>query len=172
MTSRSIVLSVLMIGAGVLAIGLPMMAGMAVGALIAWLLLFSGALHLAFAWRGHTAAGVLWEILLGVAYGAIAFYLLAHPLVALTSLTLAVGIYLFVEGLLEFLLWFELRPLRGSAWLLFDAVVTLILAVMIWGTWPSSAAWLVGTLVGINMFFSGLSRLVFSVAVRDSLRRV
>ena len=162
-TTWSIVLSILMIAAGAIAIGLPLMTGIAVGALVAWLLLFSGALHVAFAWRGHGAAGVVWEILVGLAYGAIGFYLVAHPLVELASLTLAIAIYLFVEAILEFVLWFQLRTSPGRAWLLIDGMITLVLAVMIWGTWPSSAAWVVGTLVGISMFFSGISRLVPAV---------
>jgi uncharacterized membrane protein HdeD (DUF308 family) len=37
---------------------------------------------------------------------------------------------------------------------------------MIYATWPSSAAWAVGTLVGISMLFSGISRLMVSLAVR------
>jgi len=48
-TTWSIVLSVLMIATGVLAIGLPQVAGVAITALVAWLLLFSGALHVLFA---------------------------------------------------------------------------------------------------------------------------
>jgi hypothetical protein len=48
----------------------------------------------------------------------------------------------------------------GGAWLLIDGMITLVLAVMILGTWPSGAAWVVGTLVGISMFFSGTSQLV------------
>ncbi len=162
----SVVLSVLMIAAGLLAIGVPLVAGVAVATLVAWLLVFSGALHLAFAWRGHTAGGVVWEILLGFAYGAIGFYILAHPLAGLASLTLAVAIYLFVEGVLEFILWFQLRTTPGKGWLLFDGIVTLVLAAMIWSTWPSSAAWVIGTLVGISIFFSGISRLVLSLAGR------
>jgi uncharacterized membrane protein HdeD (DUF308 family) len=165
-TTWSIVLSVLMMAAGVLAIGLPLVAGIAVDALIAWLLIFSGALHAAFAWRGHGAAGVLWEILLGLTYGVIGFYLIAHPLAGLASLTLAVAIYLFFEAILEFGLWFQLRTSPGKGWLLFDAIVTIVLAVMIWRTWPSSATWVIGTLVGISMLFSGMSRLVLSFTVR------
>ena len=168
-TTWSIVLSVLMIAAGAVAISLPLMTGIAVGAVIAWLLLFSGALHVAFAWRGHGAAGVLWEILVGLAYGAIGIFLLRHPVVELASLTLAVAIYLFVEAILEFVLWFQLRTSPGSAWLLIDGMITLVLAVMIWGTWPSSAAWVVGTLVGISMFFSGISRLVPALVGRRRL---
>jgi len=45
----SIGLSVLMIVAGVLAIASPLTAGAAVNALVAWLLVLSGCIHLAFA---------------------------------------------------------------------------------------------------------------------------
>jgi len=99
-TTWSIGLSVLMIVAGLLAIMLPMMAGIAVTAIVGWLLIFSGALHLAFAWRGVHASAVVWEILLGVAYGAIGFYVLVNPVAGLASLTIAVAFYLFVEGIL------------------------------------------------------------------------
>ena len=165
-TTWSIVLSALMILAGVLAIGLPMMAGIAVTAIVGWLLMFSGGLHLAFAWRGGRAVAVVWEILLGVAYGAIGLYVLANPVAGLASLTFAVAVYLFVEGVLEFILSAQLRPAPGAGWLLVDGVITLALAVMIWSTWPSSAAWVIGTLVGLSMFFSGMTRLMLSLAVR------
>ena len=99
-------------------------------------------------------------------YGAIGFYLLASPVAGLASLTLAIAMYLLIEGVLEFVLSFQLRPAPGSGWLLVDGVITLVLAVLIWSTWPSSALWLVGTLVGISMFFSGITRLMLSMAVR------
>src|SRR5579872_879801 len=108
-TTWSIALSVLMIVAGVLAIGLPQVAGIAVTEVVAWLLIFSGALHVAFAWRSSHAASVIGEILLGLAYGAIGFYLVGRPVAGLASLTLAVAFYLVVEGVLEFALSFRLR---------------------------------------------------------------
>jgi uncharacterized membrane protein HdeD (DUF308 family) len=165
-TTWSIVLSVLMIAAGVLAIGLPQVAGIAVTEVVAWLLIFSGALHVAFAWRPSHAAAVIWEILLGLAYGAIGFYLVGHPVAGLASLTLAVAFYLVIEGVLEFVLSFRLRGGPGAGWLLFDGVVTLVLAAMIGSTWPSSAAWVLGTLVGVSMFFSGITRLMLSLTAR------
>jgi uncharacterized membrane protein HdeD (DUF308 family) len=165
-TTWSIVLSVLMIVTGMLAIMLPMVAGIAVTAIVGWLLIFSGALHLAFAWRGGHASAIVWELLLGVAYGVIGFYVLANPVAGLASLTIAVAIYLFVEGVLEFVLSFQLRPAPGAGWLLVDGIITLVLAVVIWRTLPSSAAWVVGTLVGISMLFSGITRLLLSLAVR------
>jgi uncharacterized membrane protein HdeD (DUF308 family) len=38
---------------------------------------------------------------------------------------------------------------------------------MIWRTWPSSTEWVIGTLVGISMLFSGTSRLMLSLAARS-----
>jgi uncharacterized membrane protein HdeD (DUF308 family) len=61
----------------------------------------------------------------------VGIYLLASPLRGLLSLTLAVAIYLFVEGLVEFVLSFELRPAPGAGWLLVDGIVTLALALLI-----------------------------------------
>jgi uncharacterized membrane protein HdeD (DUF308 family) len=162
----SIGLSVLMIVAGILAIASPLGAGIAVNVLVAWLLVFSGGAHLVFAWHTRSAGGFLWELLLGILYIFAGAYLLAHPLAGLASLTIALAIYLFLEAILEFVLGFILRPLPGSVWLRFDGVVTLILAVMIWRTWPSSAEWAIGTLVGISMLFSGTSRLAISLAAR------
>ena len=165
-TTWSITLSALMIVTGVLAIGVPVVAGVAVTVVVGWLLVVSGALHLVFAWRAGRAGAVVWELLLALVYGAIGFYVLANPMAGLASLTFAIAVYLFVEGALEFALSFQLRPSAGAGWLLLDGIVTLALAVMIWSAWPSSAAWVVGTLVGISMLFSGITRFMLSLAVR------
>jgi uncharacterized membrane protein HdeD (DUF308 family) len=161
----SIGLSVLMIVAGLLAIAVPQVAGFAVNILVAWLLVFSGAAHLVFAWHTRTTGAMLWELLLGVLYIFIGAYLLFHPVAGLASLTLALAIYLFAEGILELILSLRIR-MPGSRWLLFDGIITLILSVLIWRTWPSSTEWVIGTLVGISMLFSGISRLMLSLAAR------
>lgn len=163
----SIGLSVLMILAGIVAIASPMAAGIAVNVFVAWILVFSGAVHLVFSWSTRTAGGFLWEILVGVLYVVIGVYLLMHPAAGLAALTLALALYLFVEAILELVLGFTLRPHPGSGWLFLDAIVTLILAVMIWRTWPSSTEWVIGTLVGISMLFSGTSRLFLSLAAKN-----
>ena len=75
----SIGLSVLMIIAGVLAIVIPPVAGIAVLVVVAWLLMFSGAVHLVFAWHTRTAGGMIWELLLGILYIFVGVYALASP---------------------------------------------------------------------------------------------
>ena len=167
----SITLSVLMILAGILAIVIPPAAGIAVEVLVAWLLVFSGGAHLIFAWYTRTTGGFFWELLIGALYIAVGGYLLFHPVAGLISLTLALAIYLLAEGVLEFVLSFQLRPLPGSGWLLFDGVITVILAMMIWRTWPSSTEWVIGTLVGISMLFSGVTCLMLSLGARNVIAK-
>ena len=168
----SIGLSVLMLIAGALAIVMPPLAGLAALVIVAWLLIFSGGAHLVFAWHTRTTGGLLWELLLGILYIFVGVYALLHPVAGLASLTLVLAMYLFVEGVLEFVLSFRVRPMPGANWLLFDGIVTFILAILIWRSWPSSTEWVIGTLVGISMIFSGAARLSLSLAARHVLAKV
>jgi uncharacterized membrane protein HdeD (DUF308 family) len=165
-TTWSIVLSVLIMIAGFIAIALPYVAGVAFTLVVGWMLILTGVLHIVFAYRAERTRMALWQVLLGIVYGFIGYYVLAHPVAGLAGLTFAIAAFLFVEAVIEMVLSFELRPLAGSGWLLFDAIITFILAVLIWASWPSSAAWAVGTLVGISMLFSGVSRMMLSLAAR------
>lgn len=166
----SVGLSIIMIIVGFLAIALPLAAGLAVNILIGWLFVFSGATHLAYAWHTRRSYSVIWEILLVVLYVFVGGYLLFHPLLGLVSLTLALALYLFAEAVLEFVIAFWIRRAPGWGWLLLDGGVTFILSVLIWRTWPADAEWAIGVLLGINLLFSGISRLMLSLAARRVLR--
>jgi uncharacterized membrane protein HdeD (DUF308 family) len=162
----SIGLSILMIAAGLLAIVIPPVAGIAVTIFVAWLLLFSGVAHLVYGWHTRHNGGMVLEWLVGILYAGIGLYMLVNPVLGLASLTLALAAYLLLEGILELILSYRLRPASGWGWLLFDGIFTLILAVLIWKQWPSSGLWAVGWLVGFSMIFSGSSRLMLSLAAR------
>ena len=162
----SIVWGVLLIVFGIVAIGSPLLAAVAVNALIAWLIIFAGAVHVAVAFHAHGAGSLIWKLLVGLAYIFIGGYLLWHPLRGVASLTLLLASLFFIEGVLDVVLYFKLRPGRGAGWVLFDGLVTLLLALFIGFHWPSSSAWAIGTLVGVSMIMSGVTRVMMSLAVR------
>ena len=56
--------------------------------------------------------------------------------------------------------------MHGSTWVLVDGIITLLLGLLIYAQWPTSSAWAIGTLVGISMIISGLTRIMLSFAVR------
>lgn len=159
----SIILSIFLILAGIVAIIVPVAASIAITVFLGWVLVFSGAIHFIYAW--HTRH-IVWEVFVGILYLLTGIYLLWNPILGMASLTLALAIYLLVEAALEFILAFRLRPARGWGWLLFDGVVTVILAALIWAAWPVAAPWVLGTIVGISMLFSGVVRLMISMATR------
>jgi uncharacterized membrane protein HdeD (DUF308 family) len=165
----SIALSVLLILAGLFAILVPPVSGLAITLIFGWSMIFSGVTHFVFAFKTHTTGSVLWELLVGAVYLFTGVYLILHPLDALIALTLILALYLFFEGVVETILSFQLRPRHGANWLLVDGIVTLILAIMIWRSWPASTVWVIGTLVGISMIFSGFSRLMLSLAAKRAL---
>ena len=119
--------------------------------------------------RWSIALSVLMIVAGVLAVAALGVTALLLPMVGLESLTLVLAAYLLVESILEFILSFQLRPLKGSGWLLVDGIITLILAIMIWRTWPASTLWVVGTLVGISMLFSGFARLTIFLAARRAV---
>lgn len=168
----SILFSILLIIAGILAITMPLVASLTVSIVIGWLLVFGAVMHLILAFNIHSAGTTIWQILLAALYGFTGAWTLMHPVGGMQALTLTLAIYLFVEAIFECILYFAVRARRGAAWLLFDGVVTLVLAFLIWRTWPSSSDWVLGTLVGISMFFSGAARLMFSLGARHAISQI
>lgn len=171
-TGMSIGMAVIMIVLGFLAVFLPGAAGIGVSLVVSWVMIFSGFAYLAYAFAAQGAGAFVWRILIGVAYVIGGGYLAFHPGLALESLTLVVAAIFFVEGVMEIAVFFQFRTLTGSGWILFDAIVTLILAYVIWRPWPSSSAWAIGTLVGVNLIVSGVTRLMYSVTARNTLKAI
>ena len=158
----SLIWGILMIICGVLAICLPLASSIGLAILVGWLLLVSAVWHLIFAFRSRHLGGILWQLLLAIVYGLVGLMVLFNPLAGVVSLTLLLAIFLLVEAGLELALYFSLRRTANAGWILLDSVITLILALLIWGQWPSSAVWAIGTLMGVSLIFSGISRVMLS----------
>jgi uncharacterized membrane protein HdeD (DUF308 family) len=165
-STASILWGVLLIVFGMVAICMPFLAAVAVTGLVAWLIVLAGVVHLVLAFRAHGAGSMIWKLLVGIAYLGFGGYLIVHPVVGVASLTLLLASLFLVEGVLDIVLFFKMRPLQGSGWVLTDGIVTLLLGAMIYLQWPSSSLWAIGTLVGISLIFSGVARVMMSLAVR------
>jgi len=150
----------------VLAVGSPALAAVAVNAVIAWLIVLAGVVHLSLAFYADRAGSVLWKLLVGLAYIFFGIYLIAHPALGVASLTLVLALLFLVEGIFDIALFFQMRAIGGSSWILVDGIITLALGLMIYLRWPSNSNWAIGTLVGVSLIISGGTRLILSFAVR------
>jgi len=168
----AIALSILLIALGVLAIAIPGVAAVAVTTLVAWLLIFGGIFHFVMAFSTKGAGAVIWEVLVGLVYILGGGYMLFHPLLGVATLTLLLAAFFLVEGIFEIIAFFKIRGTSGAGWMLFDGLVTLLLAGLIWAHWPSSSVWAIGTIVGVSLLVSGIKWLMISLAARRVTRAV
>jgi uncharacterized membrane protein HdeD (DUF308 family) len=162
--------AVVMILLGFLAVFMSFGPGLRFSALLDWILVIGGFAYFAYAFAARSDGEVLWRILIGFLYLFAGFYLLASPGLALKPLTFLVAAIVFLEALLELIIFSQLRPQPCSGWILFDGIVTLFLSYLIFRSWPSTSTWAIGFLVGIKFVVSGVTRLVYSVTARQTLK--
>ncbi|MEQ1863949.1 MAG: DUF308 domain-containing protein [Micropepsaceae bacterium] len=160
------ILSALTVVTGLLAIAVPMAAGLAATLFVGWFVMFSGGAHLWLAFEPQRLGSRLWHVLGALIYSVGGFYLIVRPDVGLVSLTLFLSVMLVAGGVFRVVAYFELRERVGAFWLLTDGVVTVLLGGMIYAGWPESSHWAVGTLVGVTIMLNGIANFMFSLAVR------
>jgi len=150
-----LILGIVTIVLGVLAIGAPMVPGLAVAIMVGVMLLLAGVSQTVFAFKaGSVGRGVFAFLFGGVAILAGAL-MLARPLIGLATITMVVVWYLILDGVSRLATAYRSPPYQGRGWLIFGGVVSLLLGLMIWRDWPLSGGWVVGTLVGIRLILAG-----------------
>jgi uncharacterized membrane protein HdeD (DUF308 family) len=157
----------LLIALGILAIALPAVSTIFVETWIALILISAGAAKLVYAFQTRSSGGFLWKVLLSILYVATGVMLFIYPSTGILTLTLLLGSFLLTEGVFELILAFRLRPQSNWTWVLGDGIITLLLGAMIWFQWPFDAPWLLGTLVGASVLFTGISRVMLSFRGKD-----
>ena len=156
---------------GVLAMGAPLVTGLALAVLIGVALVAAGAMQLLYAFQaGSIGRGVL-RILFGGVTVLAGLSIIAQPGMALATLTLILSIYFIVDGITILIASTAVAGGQGKGWIIFNGLVTLILGLMIWRGWPVSGAWAIGILVGVRLIFSGMTMMALGAVGREVSRQ-
>lgn len=167
-----IFLGVVTAALGLLLIAYPLATATITTIFIGSILVVAGLVDIFLALRAHTVGQFFLRLLLGVVYGIGGLLLLFNPLWGVAVLTVVLGVMLLFEAGVALVLAFDMRPASGWGWLLFDAVITAILGLLILARWPSSAIWAIGTLVGVAVLMRGITRIALSAGLRRVAGRV
>jgi uncharacterized membrane protein HdeD (DUF308 family) len=165
-TGWFIAVAVLFILLGIFAIAEPFAAGLGVTLLVGWLLVIGAVAHFFAAFKGGGAKHVILQVVVGIVYLIGGLYFLTHTIMGVSTLTLLLSGVILAEGVFELVAYFRLKSVHGASWMLINWVVTLLLGGLIWFHWPSSSVWALGTLVGVNLLMTGISRLMLGLAAR------
>ena len=108
----------------------------------------------------------LWNFLAALLYCLLGLMFIMRTEVSLSVITLVIGIALLVGGVLRLAMAFTLRSQVGSAWRFFNAIISIVLGALVTWGWPESSYWLLGTVIAIEMIFSGWTLLFLALAPR------
>jgi uncharacterized membrane protein HdeD (DUF308 family) len=161
---------VVLVVLGATAIVIPPLATLAVTIILGWLFLVSGVMGLVTTFGMRQAPGFWWSLLsaaLGVAVGML---LLAQPISGAFSLTIVLVAFFIIEGAASIMFALDhRRELSGNwGWMLVSGIVDLVLATLVFAGLPSTAAWAIGLLVGINMVFGGSALIAMALHARNA----
>ncbi len=113
----------------------------------------------------------LWNLLAFFIYLVVGALMIGWTGASLEVWTLAIGLALLIGGALRLGVAISLTRQQGSAWRYFNALVSLILGAMVCWGWPESSLWLIGTLIAVEMIFSGWTLLFLALAPKTEVTR-
>ena len=130
------------------------------------LLLVAGAAEIGVGMHARSWGRFFFWVLGGALYIWAGVFCILNPLAASVAITLLIGAGLIAAGVVRGYLAFQLPPgsQRGLVWL--GAAVTLGLGLTIVIHWPLSSAYVLGTLLGVDLLFNGAGWAAFAMGLR------
>lgn len=91
-------------------------------------------------------------------------FMVFMPMMSMQIWTLLIGLTLLVGGFVRLLVALGMMQRAGSFWRFFSAGVSIVLGAMVTWGWPASSFWFIGTIIAVEMIFSGWTLLFLSLS--------
>ncbi len=134
-------------------------------AFVSYMMLFAGISSGILTWMSNKKDWAGW--LKSIILIAVALYMFFYPMEGVATLGLLFSFFFFMDAFSGFGLAFSAQGKRHKWIWIFNAVSSLILAVIFIASWPFSSLWLVGFFVGISLFFDGIALLVGGFSIKE-----
>lgn len=158
--------AVLILG-GVLAIVMPVAAGVAATLVIGACLLVGGAIQAVHAFKCVGWRARLWHGLSALIYLVGGLWLLFEPFAGLIALSLLIVAILIVDGLMRVMMGLRMRPERGWGWMAAAGAASAALGVLIViFALPAASLTLLGAVAGVSLILEGASFVYLAFAAR------
>jgi uncharacterized membrane protein HdeD (DUF308 family) len=111
-------------------------------------------------WSGFLVHG-LWAALVGI----VGVMLFTRPLAGAQAITLMLAFFFFVSGLAT--IGFAFSSHLDGLWIyLSQGAVSLLLGALLLVGWPFTGNWVIGTFIGVDLLFRGLSIVALGLGLR------
>ncbi len=149
-------LGIALIVLGVLAIIYEGTATLASIAALGIIFAIAGIAQIVLAFQSRNGGHIFLYLLFGALEVFVGFSLIRYPLMGTLTVTLVLAIYLLFAGIFRviYALWAQF-PQYG--WAVFSGIISVILGILLWDQWPTSALWFIGFAVGLSFIFAGVA---------------
>jgi uncharacterized membrane protein HdeD (DUF308 family) len=160
---------VLLVILGTLAIAVPQLASIAFSVFIGWLLFFAGVMRAISLVRSTHAPGYWSSLALAILTAILGIVLALFPIQGAVTLTMLLTAYFIVHGVATFIFGFSIKADTGR-WILliFTGLIDFLLAGLVIAEWPSTAFWVLGLYVGVNMVLTGFAFIFAALGARSA----
>ncbi len=153
--SWSIVLGLLTILLGIIALSNQFVATITITTFIGIILSFGAAVSLVKIFSIHGWQHHFWYLVVALVYGIAGILFIARPFQAAVAFTFVLGWAILISGIFRIFMAFRLRHHQGVGWVLFSAIVSIILGALIISQWPATGLYMLGLFLGIELIFAG-----------------
>ena len=162
-----LLLGILLLVGGIVVIGYPFVSSVGAVMVLGVILIVCGLFTIIGAfWAGRWSA-LLLQLLVGVLYVMAGMAIRDAPVESTALLTMFIAAFFIVVGVFRIIVSLVERfPQWG--WSLLNGIVTLLAGVIIYDTFPVSALWVIGLLVGLELIFNGWTWIMLSMVIRKS----
>src|SRR6185503_19628735 len=108
--------------------------------LFGWLLFFGGIIQAVHAFWVRQWSGLLLQLLVGILNILVGLLIVANPGASAAALTLLLASFFIMGGVFRLLLTGR-EHVPGRGWSIFNGVINILLGLLIWFRWPTSAFW-------------------------------
>lgn len=158
-------LGIVILIAGLVAIGSALIATLASVVLLSCLLMAGGVAQIVNAFMARSWRVFFLYLLGGVLHLVLGVLMIEHPIGAAAILTLMIAVAFFVGGILR-IVYGLVERFPGRGWVLLNGGITMLLGVAIWRQWPEASFWVIGLFVGIDLVFNGVSWIMLGLVLR------
>ena len=152
--------------AGLIALVFPAFMSMGLLSLLGWLLILSGIVQI-ISLIGATQVPYFWLQLVTVALEMLVGYLLvSNPAAGLVAVTFLMLVLFLVGGIARVVFALMIRPMQDWIWVMASGLVAIVCALVLFGSLPQAASWLLGFLLGVQLLAAGGAQALVAWRVR------
>ncbi len=152
-------MGIFLVIAGIVALVSPIATTAITNVFIGWFLIFGGVIQFFAAIINRKEGGMWIGMIMGVLALVLGIMMINNPIASVVSITLMMGIFFGVDGVVKTFQSIAKRPLHWG-WMLTSGLISLLLAAMILMNLFVSSTMMLGIFAGIYMLFAGIDIII------------